>query len=182
MTGDPKRIDEVLHRVNCLVEPIEEVSFDSFDIRKMSSWKMVMQEFRTEVQVQLCDNNYIFYNFHFLFIFDINAVLIGIFCLRQLKEKLSISSITPSRRCVPHRQPLTCCWNLNTSAPEMPSTISWWRSLMIFLLSTAKRCLRTLKTFEGYVWFKCCHGDTEIAFLAILMCLLWYCCCLDGPS
>lgn len=109
MTGDPKRIDEVLHRVNCLVEPIEEVSFDPFDIRKMSSWKMVMQEFRTEVQVQLCDNNYIFYNFHFLFIFDINAVLIGIFCLRQLKEKLSISSITPSRRCVPHRQPLTCC-------------------------------------------------------------------------
>lgn len=109
MTGDPKRIDEVLHRVNRLVEPIEEVSFDLFDIRKMSSWKMVMQEFRTEVQVQLCDNNYIV-SFHLLLLFFlyINAVLIGIFCLRQLKEKLSISSITPSRRCVPHRQPLTC--------------------------------------------------------------------------
>uniref|UniRef100_A0A8C1QBG0 Dynein heavy chain 10, axonemal-like n=1 Tax=Cyprinus carpio TaxID=7962 RepID=A0A8C1QBG0_CYPCA len=50
VTGDPKRIDEVLHRVDCLVEPIEEVSFDPFDIRKMSNWKMVMQEFRTEVQ------------------------------------------------------------------------------------------------------------------------------------
>ncbi len=90
MTGDPKRIDEVLRRVNRLVEPIEEVSFDLFDIRKMSSWKMVMQEFRTEVQVQLCDNNYIV-SFHFLLIIYINAVLIGIFCLRQLKEKLSIS-------------------------------------------------------------------------------------------
>lgn len=108
MTGDPKRIDEVLHRVDCLVEPIEEVSFDPFDIRKMSNWKMVMQEFRTEVQVQLCDNSYIV-QFHFLFIFDIYAVLIGICCLRQLKEKPSISLITPSRRCVPHRQPLTCC-------------------------------------------------------------------------
>ncbi len=90
MTGDPKRIDEVLRRVNRLVEPIEEVSFDLFDIRKMSSWKMVMQEFRTEVQVQLCDNNYIV-SFHFVLIIYINAVLIGIFCLRQLKEKLSIS-------------------------------------------------------------------------------------------
>ncbi len=90
MTGDPKRIDEVLRRVNRLVEPIEEVSFDLFDIRKMSSWKMVMQEFRTEVQVQLCDSNYIV-SFHFLLIIYINAVLIGIFCLRQLKEKLSIS-------------------------------------------------------------------------------------------
>ncbi|XP_052412947.1 dynein axonemal heavy chain 10 [Carassius gibelio] len=50
VTGDPKRIDEVLHRVNCLVEPIEDVSFDPFDIRKMSNWKMAMQEFRTEVQ------------------------------------------------------------------------------------------------------------------------------------
>ncbi len=90
MTGDPKRIDEVLRRVNRLVEPIEEVSFDLFDIRKMSSWKMVMQEFRTEVQVQLCDNNYIV-SFHFVLIIYITAVLIGIFCLRQLKEKLSIS-------------------------------------------------------------------------------------------
>ncbi len=90
MTGDPKRIDEVLRRVNRLVEPIEEVSFDLFDIRKMSSWKMVIQEFRTEVQVQLCDSNYIV-SFHFLLIIYINAVLIGIFCLRQLKEKLSIS-------------------------------------------------------------------------------------------
>uniref|UniRef100_A0A672KU77 Dynein heavy chain 10, axonemal-like n=1 Tax=Sinocyclocheilus grahami TaxID=75366 RepID=A0A672KU77_SINGR len=64
VTGDPKRIDEVLHRVNCLVEPIEEVSFDPFDIRKMSSWKMVMQEFRTEVQaIEREAINFINYSF-----------------------------------------------------------------------------------------------------------------------
>ncbi|XP_056113379.1 dynein axonemal heavy chain 10 [Rhinichthys klamathensis goyatoka] len=50
VTGDPKRIDDVLHRVNCLVEPIEELTFDPFDIRKMSSWKMIIQEFKAGVQ------------------------------------------------------------------------------------------------------------------------------------
>ncbi|XP_067295015.1 dynein axonemal heavy chain 10 isoform X2 [Pseudorasbora parva] len=50
VTGDPKRIDDVLHRVNCLVQPIEEIPFDPFDSRKMSSWKMVIQEFKTDVQ------------------------------------------------------------------------------------------------------------------------------------
>ncbi|XP_009299843.1 dynein axonemal heavy chain 10 [Danio rerio] len=51
VTGDPKRIDDVLHCVNSLVKPIEEVTFDPFDNRKMTSWKMVMQEFNNEVQV-----------------------------------------------------------------------------------------------------------------------------------
>uniref|UniRef100_A0AAY4CET6 Dynein heavy chain tail domain-containing protein n=1 Tax=Denticeps clupeoides TaxID=299321 RepID=A0AAY4CET6_9TELE len=50
VTGDPKRIDEVLHRVDSLVVPIEEINFDPFSIRKMGSWKMVMQDFITEVQ------------------------------------------------------------------------------------------------------------------------------------
>ncbi|XDV20914.1 hypothetical protein PO909_026119, partial [Leuciscus waleckii] len=50
VTGDPKRIDDVLHRVNCLAEPIEELTFDPFDIRKMSSWKMTIQKFKTDVQ------------------------------------------------------------------------------------------------------------------------------------
>lgn len=52
MTGDPKRIDDVLSRVDCLVAPFEELTFDHFDIRKMGSWKMIMQEFKTEVQVK----------------------------------------------------------------------------------------------------------------------------------
>lgn len=52
MTGDVKRIDDVLRRVDSLVTPFEELTFDHFDIRKMGSWKMMMQEFKTEVQVQ----------------------------------------------------------------------------------------------------------------------------------
>lgn len=53
MTGDPKRIDEVLCRVDSLVLPIEDVSFNPFNICKMSSWKMIMQDFDTTVQVSL---------------------------------------------------------------------------------------------------------------------------------
>lgn len=67
MTGDPKRIDDVLHRVNCLVEPIEELSFDPFDIRKMSSWKMIIQEFKTGVQVKIWQQLYCQCSFVFLF-------------------------------------------------------------------------------------------------------------------
>uniref|UniRef100_A0A3P8UAE7 Dynein axonemal heavy chain 10 n=1 Tax=Amphiprion percula TaxID=161767 RepID=A0A3P8UAE7_AMPPE len=51
VTGDPKRIDEVLCRVDDLVLPFEEVSFDPFNIFKMSSWKTIMQDFDTTVQV-----------------------------------------------------------------------------------------------------------------------------------
>uniref|UniRef100_A0A4W6G9Y8 Dynein axonemal heavy chain 10 n=1 Tax=Lates calcarifer TaxID=8187 RepID=A0A4W6G9Y8_LATCA len=51
VTGDPKRIDEVLCRVDSLVLPIEEVSFSPFNICKMSSWKTIMQDFDTTVQV-----------------------------------------------------------------------------------------------------------------------------------
>ncbi|KAL2092820.1 hypothetical protein ACEWY4_012618 [Coilia grayii] len=50
VTGDPKRIDDVLAWVDSLVKPIEELNFDPFNIRKMGSWKMVMQDFKTKVQ------------------------------------------------------------------------------------------------------------------------------------
>ncbi|XP_062273833.1 dynein axonemal heavy chain 10 [Scomber scombrus] len=50
VTGDPKGIDEVLCRVDSLVLPFEEVRFDPFNICKMSSWKMIMQDFNTTVQ------------------------------------------------------------------------------------------------------------------------------------
>ncbi|KAM4616801.1 dynein axonemal heavy chain 10 [Polymixia lowei] len=50
VTGDPKRINDVLHWVDRLVVPIEEVSFDLFSIRKMSSWKTIMQDLNTKVQ------------------------------------------------------------------------------------------------------------------------------------
>ncbi|XP_036382121.1 dynein heavy chain 10, axonemal [Megalops cyprinoides] len=52
VTGDPKRIDDVLCWVDSLVVPMEELSFDPFNIRKMSSWKEVMQEFRSKVEVR----------------------------------------------------------------------------------------------------------------------------------
>lgn len=44
-------MDEVLCRLDGLVLHIEEVKFDPFDIFKMISWKMVMQDFNTSVQV-----------------------------------------------------------------------------------------------------------------------------------
>uniref|UniRef100_A0A665V7Z7 Dynein heavy chain tail domain-containing protein n=1 Tax=Echeneis naucrates TaxID=173247 RepID=A0A665V7Z7_ECHNA len=50
VTGDPKRIDEVLCRVDSLVLPIEEVSFNPFDICKIQSWKKIMQDFDSTVQ------------------------------------------------------------------------------------------------------------------------------------
>uniref|UniRef100_A0A673CHG9 Dynein axonemal heavy chain 10 n=1 Tax=Sphaeramia orbicularis TaxID=375764 RepID=A0A673CHG9_9TELE len=53
VTGDPKRIDEVLCRVDSLVLPIEEISFDPFCISKMSNWKTIMQDFNTTVQVDI---------------------------------------------------------------------------------------------------------------------------------
>ncbi|XP_067084612.1 dynein axonemal heavy chain 10 [Osmerus mordax] len=50
VTGDPKRIDDVLRWVDSLVVPIEELSFDPFNIRKMGSWRMIMQDFKSKVQ------------------------------------------------------------------------------------------------------------------------------------
>ncbi|XP_062874230.1 dynein axonemal heavy chain 10 [Trichomycterus rosablanca] len=50
VTGDPKRIDDVLQRVDSLVVPTEELNFDPFNIRKTGSWKMVMQDFKNKVQ------------------------------------------------------------------------------------------------------------------------------------
>ncbi|XP_056232067.1 dynein axonemal heavy chain 10 [Seriola aureovittata] len=50
VTGDPKRIDEVLCRVDGLVLPIEEVDFSPFNICKMRSWKMIMRDFDTTVE------------------------------------------------------------------------------------------------------------------------------------
>uniref|UniRef100_A0A8C9TU55 Dynein axonemal heavy chain 10 n=1 Tax=Scleropages formosus TaxID=113540 RepID=A0A8C9TU55_SCLFO len=50
VTGDPKRIDEVIHLVDGLVVPIEQLSFDPFNIRKTGSWKLVMKDFKARVQ------------------------------------------------------------------------------------------------------------------------------------
>lgn len=50
VTGDTKHIDEVHRTVENLVVPLEEAVFSPFNISKMSSWKMIMQDFNTAVQ------------------------------------------------------------------------------------------------------------------------------------
>ncbi|TKS80370.1 Dynein heavy chain 10, axonemal [Collichthys lucidus] len=50
VTGDPKGIDDVLCRVNSLILPIEGVSFNPFNFCEMNRWKVVMQDFNSEVQ------------------------------------------------------------------------------------------------------------------------------------
>uniref|UniRef100_A0AAY5K1P1 AAA+ ATPase domain-containing protein n=1 Tax=Esox lucius TaxID=8010 RepID=A0AAY5K1P1_ESOLU len=59
VTGDPKHIDHVLRRVDSLVVPIEELSFDPFNIRKIGSWKMVMKEFKAKVQVDIINGTFL---------------------------------------------------------------------------------------------------------------------------
>lgn len=53
VTRDQKRIDEVLHRVDALVLPIEEVRFNPFDMSNKSSWKTIMRDFDSTAQVSI---------------------------------------------------------------------------------------------------------------------------------
>ncbi|KAG9487629.1 hypothetical protein GDO78_007442 [Eleutherodactylus coqui] len=50
VTGDPKRIDDVLHRVDGLIKPMEVLSFDPFNIKYVHQWKLVIDDFKSEVQ------------------------------------------------------------------------------------------------------------------------------------
>lgn len=49
VTGDPKRIEDVLKRVNALVGPIETVKADPFDLKSAALWKSVKTWFDREV-------------------------------------------------------------------------------------------------------------------------------------
>lgn len=49
VTGDPKRIDDVLCRVDSLVTPMENLTFDPFNIKSSQYWKYVIDDFRIEV-------------------------------------------------------------------------------------------------------------------------------------
>uniref|UniRef100_A0A4X2JQH8 Dynein axonemal heavy chain 10 n=1 Tax=Vombatus ursinus TaxID=29139 RepID=A0A4X2JQH8_VOMUR len=51
VTGDPKRIDDVLCRVDGLVSPMEVLTFDPFSIKCSHFWKYVMEDFKIEVLV-----------------------------------------------------------------------------------------------------------------------------------
>ncbi|CAJ1068269.1 LOW QUALITY PROTEIN: dynein heavy chain 10%2C axonemal [Xyrichtys novacula] len=50
VTGDPKSIEELVRKVDGLAQFSESLSFNPFDICKMSSWKITMQEFDSMVQ------------------------------------------------------------------------------------------------------------------------------------
>ncbi|XP_077600352.1 dynein axonemal heavy chain 10-like [Stigmatopora nigra] len=49
VTWDPKRFDEIQVKVDNLIVPFEEVSFDPFSSCKISSWKIIMQNFNSTV-------------------------------------------------------------------------------------------------------------------------------------
>jgi dynein heavy chain len=49
VTGDSQGIDDVLHRVEALVIPLETVPFDIFDRRFQASWEAVMHRFNEDV-------------------------------------------------------------------------------------------------------------------------------------
>ncbi|XP_077995609.1 dynein axonemal heavy chain 10-like isoform X2 [Glandiceps talaboti] len=49
VTGDPKKIEEVLKRVDGLVVPLEEVNFDPFALKHVHQWRNVMEWFDKEV-------------------------------------------------------------------------------------------------------------------------------------
>ncbi|XP_021113288.1 dynein heavy chain 10, axonemal isoform X5 [Heterocephalus glaber] len=51
VTGDPKRIDDVLCRVDSLVTPMESLNFDPFNIQSSQYWKYVIDNFKIEVLV-----------------------------------------------------------------------------------------------------------------------------------
>lgn len=51
VTGDIAQIEEVLCRVDGLRLPFEDILFNPFDFYKISSWKIIMQDFYTSVEV-----------------------------------------------------------------------------------------------------------------------------------
>uniref|UniRef100_A0A8B9MLI2 Dynein axonemal heavy chain 10 n=1 Tax=Accipiter nisus TaxID=211598 RepID=A0A8B9MLI2_9AVES len=52
VTGNPKRVDDLLRGVNGLISPMEELTFDPFSIKSAYDWKLIMEEFREEVSVK----------------------------------------------------------------------------------------------------------------------------------
>ncbi|XP_021567645.1 dynein heavy chain 10, axonemal [Carlito syrichta] len=59
VTGDPKRIDDVLCRVDSLVTPMENLTFDPFSIKSFQSWKYVMDDFKIEVLIDIVNRLFV---------------------------------------------------------------------------------------------------------------------------
>ncbi|NWQ79383.1 DYH10 protein, partial [Columbina picui] len=52
ITGDPMRINDLTRAVNGLVSPMEQLTFDPFNIKSSREWKSVMEVFKEEVSVE----------------------------------------------------------------------------------------------------------------------------------
>ncbi|NXJ42346.1 DYH10 protein, partial [Ciconia maguari] len=52
VTGDPKRVDDLLGGVNGLTSPMEELTFDPFSVKSTHDWKLIMEEFKEKVSVE----------------------------------------------------------------------------------------------------------------------------------
>ncbi|XP_023576433.1 dynein heavy chain 10, axonemal [Octodon degus] len=59
VTGDPKRIDDVLCRVDSLVTPMESLTFDPFNIRSSQYWKYVIDDFKIEVLIDVINRIFV---------------------------------------------------------------------------------------------------------------------------
>uniref|UniRef100_G1NVC6 Dynein axonemal heavy chain 10 n=1 Tax=Myotis lucifugus TaxID=59463 RepID=G1NVC6_MYOLU len=59
VTGDPKRIDDVLCRVDNLVTPMESLTFDPFCIQSAHYWKYVMDDFKIEVLIDIINKIFV---------------------------------------------------------------------------------------------------------------------------
>ncbi|XP_069727356.1 dynein axonemal heavy chain 10 [Phaenicophaeus curvirostris] len=51
VTGDPKRIDDLVRGIKGLTRPMEELAFDPFSIKSAHDWKLIMEEFKEQVSV-----------------------------------------------------------------------------------------------------------------------------------
>ncbi|KFP31699.1 Dynein heavy chain 10, axonemal, partial [Colius striatus] len=51
VTRNPKRINNLLRRVQGLTSPVEELTFDPFSMKNEHDWKSIMEEFREEVSI-----------------------------------------------------------------------------------------------------------------------------------
>ncbi|NXG46545.1 DYH10 protein, partial [Psilopogon haemacephalus] len=52
VTGNPKRVNDLLRRVNSLTSTMENLTFDPFDVKSAHDWKLIMEEFRAGVSVE----------------------------------------------------------------------------------------------------------------------------------
>lgn len=88
VTGDICQIEEVLCRVDGLSLPFEDIVFNPFDFYKISSWKMIMQDFYTSVKASMSSQPKII-------LFYLISVCVRCLCV----VSLSVSSLLSQHLC-----------------------------------------------------------------------------------